>query len=90
MKILKCNSFKLYQIGEGLFHLYYLPASGFRFFFKKKSKQFFATVYTDLDEISVKCDRYFDYYFHGISLSSLKMYIDINRKQWNEHYNTHL
>ena len=62
---------------------------GFRFL-TKKSKQLFATVYTDLDAIFVKCGHYFDYYFYGISLSVLKQYIDNNRKQWNEHCNTHL
>ena len=38
-----CNSFKLCQIGEGLFHPHY-PANGVFVFLTKKSKQFFATV----------------------------------------------
>ena len=45
LKILKCNSFKLYQIGEGLFHLYYLPAGVFVFFFKKIKTIFRHSIY---------------------------------------------
>ena len=47
---------------------------------QKRNKNKFSSRYsTDPDKVSVKFDHYFDYYFHGTSVSLLKLYVGKNR-----------